>query len=81
MVAISPFVAKGIHFNVPPEFPTEGRGSGRAKAFVRGVRAASRGAPETKCPFSPGRGSGSFRLAWLRGHESYHAAKEWRSKR
>ena len=80
MVALSPFTAKGVRFEVPPEFTTAGRGSGRASAFIRGVRAASRGNGEDSCPYKPGRGSGSWRRAWLKGHDAYHSAQNWRNK-
>lgn len=80
MVALNPFTAKGVSFNIPAEFPTQGRGSGRANAWVRGVRAASRGKGEDSCPYAQGRGSGSWRRAWLKGHDAYYAAQNWRNK-
>jgi len=78
MVAIAPFTAKGIRFEVPEHYHSQGRGSGRANAWMKGVRAAARGAEVSKCPYEPGRGSGSWRKAWLSGHGAFISASSWR---
>lgn len=79
MAQLSPFTAKGIQFEVPPQYPTTGRGSGRARCFIKGIRAAGANKSELACPYAPGKGSGSWRLAWFEGFEAFHAAKKWRS--
>ena len=71
MVAISPFTARGTRLVVPREYATAGQGSGRATAFIAGARAASSGVPHICCPYKPGRGSGSWRRAWIAGHQAF----------
>lgn len=52
------------------------QGSGRIAAFVRGAEAAANGAGVDACPYASGRGVGSFRRSWLRGHEAWHKRRE-----
>jgi ribosome modulation factor len=66
------------------EVPTElggnaSRGSGRFSAYVAGAYAALYGKSVEQCPYDPGRGSGSFRKAWLRGHEAWTTCKQARA--
>lgn len=51
------------------------QGNGRITAFVAGATAAANGLGAETCPYAKGNGSGSFRRAWIRGHEHWHARR------
>lgn len=78
---LEPTTIGGILLEVPDQYDRPGRGSMRATAWRKGAKAASRGEPESSCPYKPGPGSGSFRVAWCRGHEAFLSAKAWRNER
>lgn len=84
MVALSPITEieiDDLSVKVPPDLQLVGQGAGRATAFECGVIAASYGFDKEKDnPYSEGRGSGSFRKAWTRGFEAYHATAERAAK-
>ncbi len=83
MVSQKPVIIEAgeLTIQIPADLPTHGRGSGRARAFEAGVRAAMDGSDSSSCPYESERGAGSFRKQWMRGYEAFHAAQERKAQR